>query len=128
MKSANVEKSLCELRLKKFRKSHENNLCKLPPTTNALMLHTKRSVFQSCYLWRESVEDFDLPSPNEWGWIENDGMFFPRWLDGENGDTIFENFFTTCSCHVGKCKNCKCAKLKLSCLSLCKCGRKCVPS
>ena len=60
--------SLTQVRLDKFMMSTNNDLRKLKPSREALTHHTKRAGYQAGYLWRESIDNFDLPDPKSWGW------------------------------------------------------------
>ena len=48
-------------RLNKFKKSTDNNLSLLPPNKDALRRHIYRASYQAGYLWRQSVEELDIP-------------------------------------------------------------------
>ena len=76
----NTSKSLNDLRLHMFRTSSDNDFRKLPPCRNALIEHAKRASYQAGFLWQESVEDFDLPSPTIWGWtLDGNNAYIPLW-------------------------------------------------
>ena len=57
------ESSLGAERLNKFQKSTDDDLRKLPPSSEALLQHTKRACYQAGYLWQECESDLDLPDP-----------------------------------------------------------------
>ena len=118
--------SLGAARLDMHRKSKENNLRSLPPNINSLCQHVLRACYQAGYLWRQSVEEVDIPDPKDWGWeLDTSGAFFrPVWTTAESSVTI-KDFTKTCSCKTGKCKTCNCAGAKLLCLSMCGCSRSC---
>ena len=48
--------------------SKDNDLRKPPPSRGALIHHTKQACNKAGYLWRESIDNFDLPDPKSWGW------------------------------------------------------------
>ena len=48
-------------RLDKFKKSADNDLGLLPPSKDALRQHIYRASYQAGYLWRQSVEELDIP-------------------------------------------------------------------
>ena len=48
--------------------STDNDLWKPPPGREASIHHTKRACYQTGYLWKESIDNFDLPDPKAWGW------------------------------------------------------------
>ena len=60
--------SLTQARLHEFMMSTDNDLRKLSPSQEALIHHTKRACYQAGYLWRESIDNFDLPDPKSRGW------------------------------------------------------------
>ena len=60
--------SLIQARLDIFMMSTDNYLRKLPPGREALIHQTKRACFQTGYLWRELIDNFDLPDPKSRGW------------------------------------------------------------
>ena len=49
--------------LAKSMMSTGNDLRKPPPSQEALIHHTKLECYQAGYLWRESIDTFDLPDP-----------------------------------------------------------------
>ena len=52
----------------------------IPPSEAALIEHTKRACYQAGYVWRQSLQPMqDLPCPTQWGWIEIDNSFRPKW-------------------------------------------------
>ena len=55
-------------RLGKFKKSTDNNLHVLPLNKVALRQYIYRASYQAGYLWRQSVEELDIPDPDQWGW------------------------------------------------------------
>lgn len=45
----------------------------IPPTEDALQLHTLHAVYQAGYIWRQSLQkDPQLPSPNAYGWNKDE--------------------------------------------------------
>ena len=118
--------SLGEIRLEKFLKSSDNDLRKLPPSKDALIQHIKRSCYQAGFLWRESVEDLDIPDPILWGWtIDENNNYIPLWQLIPSSIDL-NTFVATCACKTGKCTSCKCARAEIPCISMCGCSRKCV--
>ena len=119
------ETSLGADRLKKFQKSTDDDLRKLPPSREALLQHTKRACYQAGYIWQECLEDLPLPDPKLWGWHfdEVQGLI-PLWLSALSPVDI-ETFVTTCGCKTAKCDSCKCASAGLTCIRMCVCNRAC---
>ena len=85
-----IERYLGAARLDMYRKSKENNLRSLPPSINSLCQHVLRACYQAGYLWRQSVEEVDIPDPKDWGWeLDTSGAFFhPVWITAESSVTI----------------------------------------
>ena len=54
--------------LDKFKKSTDNHLRVLPPSKDTLRQHIYRASYKAGYLRRESVEELDIPNPEQWGW------------------------------------------------------------
>ena len=60
--------TLDAVRLDKFNKFADNDLRLLPPSKEALRQHIYRASYQAGYLWRQSVEELDIPDPEQWGY------------------------------------------------------------
>lgn len=102
----------------------------IPPTSDALLQHTKRAVYQAGYCWSQSlVCQQILPDPNEWGWKYDEGnhVFTVSWMTIPQASAICHEL-ARCGCNKDKgCKGrCKCRKASLQCTALCKCGGDCV--
>ena len=97
---------------------------KLPPSREALIHHTKRACYQAVYLWRESIDNYDLPDAKSYGWEKNNGNYGPLWEWTQISRNEFETFISTCFCGVQKCKTCKCAKASMKCITNFYMGRK----
>ena len=54
-------------RLDKFNKSTDNVLRSFPPSKEALRQHVFRAAYQAWYLWWQSVEELNIPNPEQWG-------------------------------------------------------------
>ena len=52
--------------LAKSMMSTGNDLRKPPPSQEALIHHTKLECYQAGYLWKDSIDNFDLPDPKSW--------------------------------------------------------------
>ena len=100
----------------------------IPPTENALIQHTKRSVYQAGYCWGQSL----VPSPQnlipgEWGWRKNQSqMWVPYWTNLQQASACCSELIK-CGCKVENgCRGrCKCIKAHMLCTALCKCGGEC---
>ena len=100
----------------------------IPPTSDALLQHTKRAIYQAGYCWSQSlVAQQNLPNPNEWGWkSEEDESFTISWITIPQASAICYELIR-CGCKKEKgCKGrCKCRKATLKCTALCKCSGDC---
>ena len=59
--------SLSRMRLDNFKSSADDDLRKLPPSRSALCEHSKRASFRSGFLWKEAVENLNIPDACLWG-------------------------------------------------------------
>ena len=97
----------------------------IPPTGAALVEHVKRTAYQAGHCWGQVlVSSPVLPSPQEWGWTMDDGIWKPVWT------TIPD---VTKSCQELLKRGCKkgcqgrysCTKAGLRCTALCTCTDDC---
>ena len=52
----------------------------IPPTESALKEHVKRTAYQAGHIWGQTLTPRpELPSPQDWGWNFDDGMWKPFW-------------------------------------------------
>ena len=102
-----------------FKKTH--NLERVPPTADALLLHTKRAIYQTG-VWATSLElQQNLPSPSDFGWKRDDpnSHWEPQWISqGEASKECRE--FVKCGCKA-PCSRCKCVNNNMRCTILCGC-------
>lgn len=100
----------------------------LPPTSAALMEHTKRTVLQAGYIWGQALTPApDVPCPSEWGWTRNrDHVWEPVWTSLPEASKSCQ-LLIRCACNpVRGCRgHCKCKKNNLKCTALCKCDGDC---
>ena len=101
------------------QKSH--SLENLPPTQDALLQHVLRVAYQSGFWTYSVVSDFEIPSPDEWGWKLEDWQWQPIW-------TTLTPAAIACTelinCNSKKsCTRCGCSKASLPCTDLCICQR-----
>ena len=99
----------------------------IPPTGEALKMHTLRSSYIAGHIWGQStVPKQTLPEPNAWGWKEEDGKFFPYWTTLPEAAAGIRDL-VKCSCNLQKgCKGrCKCVQSELQCTELCRCKGQC---
>ena len=117
--------SLTDLRIDMFKSLTDNDLRKLPPSRRALGQHTRRACYQAGYVWQESVGDLTLPNPENWdGYLKK--HISATMTTGKVSDNNRKFNFNMLMSYKGTCKNCKCGKSRLACISMYGCNRKCL--
>ena len=98
----------------------------IPPTQDALLQHTKRAAFQGGYCWgRIMIAIQDLPSPGDWGWVQNpQGKWIPWWITIPEAAKCCTELIK-CGCKKACKPPCKCSKASLPCTDLCACSGSC---
>jgi len=97
----------------------------LPPTSDALLLHTKRAFHQTVHCWKQSlILQPRIYDPCNWGWSNEDGTYTPVWTTLQEASKICSEL-VHCSCKKGCTARCKCVKADLVCTALCKCDGDC---
>jgi hypothetical protein len=98
----------------------------IPPTSAALLQHTKRAAFQAGHLWGQSLHaNAKTPSPADWGWVRDGDTWSPQWsLLADASKACRE--LVKCACKSNCTGRCKCYKSNLPCTQLCSCGAQCV--
>jgi hypothetical protein len=94
----------------------------LPPTTDSLHLHIKRSNYQT-YIWRKSLHPMqNLPDPTSHGWEMSDGALQPQLLTKPSAPTGLGEL-VMCNCRKSACKSnlCSCKVIDLVCTEGCVC-------
>lgn len=90
----------------------------LPPTLDALLLHSNRSLYQA-FIWARSDSPLlNMPSPADYGWMKDSDTtsWIPRW-------TSQPPFAPPQHCKCKKaCSSCTCKKSALPCTRLCCCS------
>ena len=122
-----LEHGLNDFRLQLFKKASSNNLRELPPSQQGLNLHIKRSIYQSGWIWGNSITQRAIPPATEFGWFNTGDNLAILWTLGSSGD-LLKKITKTCGCRSGpnkSCKSCVCGKANLECLDQCKCQRSC---
>ena len=98
------------------------NLERVPPTADALLLHIKRAIYQTG-VWATSLQpQQNLPSPSDFGWKRSDptSHWEPHWISqGEASKECRE--FVKCGCKA-PCSRCKCQNNNMQCTFLCSCS------
>ena len=104
-----------------FQRSQNIEL--IPPTSNALLMHTKRAIYQSS-VWSKCLQSQqNRPSPLEFGWklADNPSMKYePFWMTQKEASKECREF-VKCSCKSEICTRCKCKAAMLKCTLLCSC-------
>ena len=104
-----------------FQRSQNIEL--IPPTSNALLMHTKRAIYQSS-VWSKCLQSQqNRPSPLEFGWklADNPSMKYePFWMTQKEASKECREF-VKCSCKSEICTRCKCKAAMLKCMLLCSC-------
>ena len=100
----------------------------IPPTSDALQLHTKRVAYQAGHCWGQcDIPCPVIPSPSEWGWtMSEEQLWKPLWMTLPEASKACRELLR-CGCRMEKgCKgHCKCRKAEMQCTALCKCGGDC---
>ena len=105
--------------------SRSQNIETIPPTKNALLLHTKRSLYQSG-IWSRCLEpQQNLPSPEDYGWKDSNRTpvkWEPLWMTQSEASKECREF-VKCGCTTicGSSARCSCKSADLRCTLLCKC-------
>ena len=94
------------LRFLLFTKSSDNKLRKLPPTREALQLHTLRSAYAAGWIWGLTLH------------YSKYNRFTVDWCGAY--DVNLNEYIFICTCR-GLCSRGKCVKKEVSCLSFCGC-------
>ena len=95
---------------------------RLPPTSDALQLHFRRSDYQ-VYEWKNALNcDFEPLDPNGNGWYIADGMIKIKWQTQLPAQEAILQF-VSCECKKSKCANnmCRCRVVNLCCTKVCNC-------
>ena len=104
-----------------FQRSQNIEL--IPPTCNALLMHTKRAIYQAS-VWSKCLDaKQNRPTPLEFGWKHAEDptvKFEPLWMTQREASKECREF-VKCSCKSDVCTRCKCATAMLKCTLLCSC-------
>lgn len=92
---------------------------RIPPTSDALDQHLKRSVFQASIWTTAHMSMMPDNNPTNHGWKEEDGKLLPIWTSLPLAKDVF-HLDVKCTC-LNTCSRCKCVKTRLKCTRLCKC-------
>jgi len=108
-----------EVRVSMFVKGVTND--KLPPTSDALLYHIKRSHYQAL-VWRQAHVQYPvLPPPETMGWKMEENSLIPELSSLPPVPKACEEL-TSCTCSTGcRTKLCSCKKTKIPCIASCIC-------
>ena len=111
-----------QLRWWLFRKTQAQSE-KLPPTQDALYYAVLRSHYQSMVWDNDKVAMPNLPTPQEYGWELDNGLWKEVMTTQLPAPDAIINLIK-CGCLSSKCttRQCKCSKAGLPCTELCKCA------
>lgn len=109
-----------ELRYLMFcHKKQKNEM--LPPTSDCLLQHLKRSNYQ-VFVWRHALEAMqDLEPPEIHGWVKDGELLVPLLITKAPApESLLE--LTTCKCKTSAClRSCSCNNTGLACREGCYC-------
>ena len=100
----------------------------IPPTSDALFHHMKRSVFQAGHVWGKSlVPCYVLPCPSDWGWKRTSTQEWePVWTAlPQASQSCQELLKCGFKSEKGCTGRCKCVRAEMLCTALCMCGGLC---
>ena len=92
---------------------------KIPPTQDALLQHTRRTLYQAG-IWTTCTQTQpEIPSPEEFSWTMESGRWVPVWITLPEVSKACSQLIK-CSCKRN-CTRCMCVKANLNCSPLCTC-------
>ena len=98
---------------------------RIPPTKDALILHTRRAAYQAGHIWGNAIiPSPEIPQVTEWGWKLDNSRLLPVWTLLPEAAKACRHFIK-CKCKE-ICKNrCSCLTAGLQCTELCSCKGDC---
>ena len=97
----------------------------IPPTRAAPVGHAKRAAYKAGQCWGQALMPSPvLPSPQEWGWTMDDGIWRPFWTTLPDVTKSCQEL-VRCGCKKGCQGRCSCTKAGLCCTALCICTDDC---
>lgn len=117
-KESNEDNDVDLVRMRLFSQK-TRDVERIPPTSDALDQHLKRSVFQASIWTTAHMSMMPENSPTNHGWKEENDKLLPIWTTLPLAKDVF-HLDVKCSC-PGSCSRCKCMKAKLKCTRQCKC-------
>lgn len=115
--------SVNEARYCVFQLNPKSTEQSLPPTADALKLHTLRANYQAAVHRRAIQQYICAPSPVGHGWNMEDGLLVVNWMENDPApkDVLM---LISCKCKTDcSSKRCSCKSSNLYCTDLCKCKK-----
>lgn len=92
---------------------------RIPPTSDALLQHLRRSVFQASIWASAYLSEIPQQDPEAHGWRSVEGKLVPIWVTLPLATEVL-SINVKCSC-TKPCVKCKCRSVNLKCTRMCKC-------
>jgi len=97
----------------------------IPPTQDALLQHSLRTLYQGGHVWGQSTVASPIyPDPLKFGWVLDGETFKPLWTTlpslSESCDELI-----SCGCKTSCKGQCKCTRASLVCTAVCACDGDC---
>ncbi len=92
---------------------------RIPPTSDALDHHLKRSIFHESIWITAHKPVVPTQKPISYGRMEKENKLFPIWTTPQLAKDVFD-LDVKCTC-TKICLSCKCKKFNLKCTRLCTC-------
>ena len=92
----------------------------IPPPEADLKEYVKRTAYQADHVWGKAlVPSPELPSPQDWGWILEDGMWKQYWTSQPEIVKSCQELIS-CGCKKKCTERCSCTKHDIRCTNLCR--------
>ena len=118
--SSDMEVNQARMNLYATRKHIE----RIPPTSNSLLFHVRRSIYQ-CGIWSKCLlAHQSRPSPQNYGWqkaIGPDAKWNPLWMTEKEASKECREWLVKCGCKKSCNKSCTCKAASLKCTLFCSC-------
>ena len=105
------------VRMKVFSQK-SRDMERIPPMSDALDQHFKRSVFQASIWTAAHRSIMPVNNPTDHGWKEEDSRLVPIWRSLPLASDVFQ-LDVRCTCK-STCSMCNCRRAKLRCTCMCK--------
>jgi len=98
--------------------SEEKLFDRLPPTSEALVQHALRAVYQGGHVWGQCLNPLaEFPNPDNWGWMKDGSKWQVKWT---SLPPIWQGCrdLVKCRCKAGCFSNCSCRRSMVECVPL----------